>query len=84
MMWKRLPVVIIFFMNIVILEANGETDHNNKYIPKSLQERLKISGELRYRLEVRDNFDFNDSSDDKDGFHLLRTRLNCDYNIPAA
>ena len=47
----------------------------NQYLPQF----LKADVEFRYRFEYRDNFDFNDSSDDKDGFELLRSRLNLQW-----
>ena len=51
------------------------------YLPKELQKNLKVSLEMRYRLEGRDNFDFNESAHDTDTFDLLRTRLMLDANI---
>lgn len=50
------------------------------YLPQGLKEKLKVSLELRYRLESRDNFDFSQNSDDTDTFHLLRNRLMLDYS----
>lgn len=48
----------------------------NKHLPKY----LKADIEVRHRLESRNNFDFNDSLDDEDTFHLLRTRFNLAFN----
>jgi hypothetical protein len=44
-------------------------------ITPHLPEYLQADLQVRYRLESRDNFDFSDSVDDKDAFHLYRTRL---------
>lgn len=49
------------------------------YVPEPWNEKLRIDVETRYRFEYRDNFDFNDAKDDEDGFHLLRTRINIDF-----
>ncbi|MFQ5455788.1 MAG: alginate export family protein [Nitrospirota bacterium] len=51
----------------------------NDYLPEPVSHKLNISGQLRYRLELRDNFDFDDSADDNQDIHLLRTRINVDY-----
>lgn len=50
----------------------------DELLPETLSDKLSISLQLRYRFEYRDNFDFNGHRDDKDGFQLLRTRLNVD------
>ncbi|MBI3324526.1 MAG: alginate export family protein [Candidatus Omnitrophica bacterium] len=39
---------------------------------------VKFGGELRYRLELRDDFNFNDAAYEDDAIHLLRTRLQAD------
>jgi len=49
--------------------------------PQSLMNgRLTVNtgGELRYRLEWRDDFTFNDDAYEDDAVHLLRTRLHVD------
>lgn len=46
------------------------------WVPDKAGKMVKTSGEFRYRLEGRDNFDFDDAKDDEDVFHLFRTRLN--------
>lgn len=38
-----------------------------------------FSGEVRWRFEFLDNFDFKDELKDQDGIHLFRTRLNFEY-----
>jgi len=50
----------------------------NELMPETLKDKLSISLELRYRFEYHNDFDFNSHVDDKDGFQLLRTRLNID------
>lgn len=54
------------------------------YLPSSFTQKVKIGGQLRHRLERRDNFDFNDSKDDADTFHLIRLRLNFDFMFNQA
>ncbi len=54
--------------------------HAGPLINKHLPDQLKMDVELRYRLEYRSNFDFNDAADDKDAFHLYRTRIGLKYN----
>lgn len=49
----------------------------NQYLP----ENLKIDYEFRYRLESRNNFDFNSAIDDRDTFHLIRSRLSIDWSV---
>lgn len=51
------------------------------FIPKPWQKKLKISLHLRHRLEYQENKDFTDNLEgtDHDAFHLLRTRLNIDF-----
>ncbi len=44
---------------------------------------LKTSGELRYRLELRNDFNFNDASYEDDALHLLRTRLGIEAAMPS-
>jgi len=39
---------------------------------------VKTGGELRYRLELRDDFNFNDEAFEDDALHLLRARLHLD------
>lgn len=39
---------------------------------------VKTGGEFRYRLELRDDFTFNDDAFEDDAVHLLRTRLHLD------
>ena len=55
------------------------------YLPKELKEKLKVSLEMRYRLEARDDFDFSKNADrtsfETDTFHLLRARLMLDANL---
>lgn len=41
---------------------------------------LDIGVNIRHRLELRDNFDFNDDIDDEDAFHLIRTRINIAFD----
>jgi len=41
---------------------------------------MKVGGELRYRLELRDDFTFNDDAYEDDAVHLLRTRLQVDVH----
>ena len=51
--------------------------------PVKLGERvtMKVGGEFRYRLELRDDFTFNDSAFEDDTVQLLRTRLHVDVAV---
>ncbi len=51
----------------------------NDALPNALSDSLDISVQIRHRYEHRNNFDFNDRRDDRDGFHLIRTRINTDW-----
>lgn len=54
--------------------------HAGKSLNQYLPEKIKADLEIRYRLEHRDNFDFNSSRADRDTFYLQRIRLNLSYN----
>ena len=45
------------------------------------QVKLKMGGEFRYRLELRDNFNFNHETYEDDALSLFRSRLN--FNLTA-
>jgi hypothetical protein len=47
-----------------------------KIINEKLPHWVNLDLQYRYRGEYKDNFDFNDSVDDEEWIHLLRTRLN--------
>lgn len=44
--------------------------------------QVTVGGELRYRLEVRDDFTFNDDAYEDDTVQLLRTRLYANLTAP--
>ena len=73
---------IVFFCSN-LLAADGFFIQN--YLPKELKDKLKVSVEMRYRLEARQDFDFSENDDrtsnENDTFHLLRTRLMFDANL---
>ena len=73
---------IMFFCSN-LLAADGFFIQN--YLPKKLKDKLKVSVEMRYRLEARQDFDFSENTDrtsnENDTFHLLRTRLMLDANL---
>lgn len=66
-------VMLVFFIMYTYSAYAGEKI--NQYLPKF----LKADVEFRHRLEYRDNFDFNDSRNDRDTFDLWRTRLNLQW-----
>lgn len=72
------------FLNLlVMLGILGNFTQNvfaGPLINQSLPESLKVDLEYRYRLEYRENFDFNNSVSDRDTFHLGRGRINLSYN----
>ncbi len=72
-MHKFLPSGVILSLLLVSSANAGEI--LNKHLPKF----LKADMEFRYRYEYRNNFDFNKSRDDRDGFDLFRSRLNLQY-----
>lgn len=43
--------------------------------------KLKLGGEFRYRLELRDDFNFNDATYEDDALNLFRSRLNLDLTL---
>lgn len=78
---QKILVMVFALAAIFFLSFPLYAENINTYLPEKLQEFLKISGELRYRFELRDDFDFNESIDDEQDIHLLRTRLNFDANF---
>jgi len=44
---------------------------------------LQWGAALQYRFEFRDNFDWDRTRDDRDGFHLLRTRFQVTWTVAA-
>ncbi|MBI1870317.1 MAG: alginate export family protein [Chlamydiae bacterium] len=69
-------MVFLAFCESSILGADLGEWRLQTLIPKKVENKVKVSAEFRYRLEARDNFDFDDAKDDEDVFHLFRTRLN--------
>lgn len=43
--------------------------------------KAKFGGEFRYRLELRDDFNFNDAAYEDDALNLFRSRLNLDLSV---
>lgn len=78
-----LTLGIMFLCAQAVSAAEGFFIQN--YLPKELGKKLKVSLELRYRLEGRDDYDFSKLADTganaTDTFHLLRTRLMLDANL---
>lgn len=66
----------ILILGTAVLLCSLPPAWSGELINKHLPEFLKMDIQFRYRLESRDNFDFNDSVDDKDAFSLYRSRLN--------
>ena len=60
------------------LSASAEAADSQPVSFTSGRLTVKASGELRYRLEFRDNFTFDDATYEDDDLHLLRTRLSVD------
>ena len=84
---KNSGVVVLAALGIMLLCGNSQAEgvFIQDYLPKGLKEKLKVSMEMRYRLEGRKDFDFSQRADTgataTDTFHLLRTRLMLDGNI---
>ena len=80
---KIFTILVMLSLGIMLfsLQANAQgVKPINSYIPDSFGEKLDVKLELRYRFESRENFDFYDSNNDKDDFHLFRSRLNINYD----
>ena len=73
-MFRKLGMIGMFLMMMDACHAFAG-DMINKYLP----DYLKVDLQYRYRLEYRDNFDFNDTRDDRDTFNLYRLRLNLNF-----
>ena len=43
--------------------------------------KIKVGGEARYRLELRNNLNLNDAAYEDDAVNLFRTRLNLTVNL---
>lgn len=66
--------------------ALERTDHFLDTLAKPImvykdQVKIKLGGEFRYRLELRDDFNFNDSTYEDDALNLFRSRLNLDLSL---
>ena len=68
-------VGILFCTLVVLLGSGAPKVYAGPLINQRLPEYLKMDLEFRYRFEYRENFDFSDSREDDDAFHLLRTRV---------
>lgn len=45
------------------------------------QVKVKMGGEFRYRLELRDDFNFNDATYEDDTVNLFRSRFSLDLTL---
>lgn len=77
---KILQGIIILAMVLIMMVCVIPTVHAGPLLNKHLPEKLKADLEFRYRMEYRDNFDFNSSRADEDTFYLGRARLSLTYN----
>jgi hypothetical protein len=64
---------------IAVLISLPSLAYAGELINKRLPSYLKADVQMRYRLESKDNFDFNDRREDRDAYHLLRTRIGLSY-----
>jgi hypothetical protein len=73
-------IVVAYFASITLITMGCLSSYAGELISKHIPETLPVKAdvEFRYRLEARDNFDFNNTKDDENIFHLYRTRLNLD------
>lgn len=78
---SRLAVLALGILAIFSTPVRAEGIFIQDYLPKEWKDKIKVSVESRYRLEAKDDFDFNQRADDTDTFHLLRMRLNLDAAI---
>ena len=69
---------IAFFLTFLLMIFSS-TSFAGDFLNKHLPSYLKIDAEFRYRLEYKNNFDFNKGNDDADTYNLVRTRLSLAY-----
>ncbi len=67
------------FMMVGLLCLNFQVVYAGEILNKHLPDQLKIDLQLRERFESKDDFDFSDSREDRDMYHLIRTRLGINY-----
>ncbi len=76
-----LAVCSLFWGNIAHAGALAEAD---EFLDETFRERtvadspvkVRVGGQFRYRMEYRNDFNFNDRTYEDDAIHFLRTRLN--------
>jgi len=66
---------IMILIGVCVFLGAGQAQAG-KILNEHLPDWLKVDLEFRHRFEYRQNFDFNDTADDEDGFNLYRSRLN--------
>ncbi len=72
-------MVTVLLTMILFLLVCVQSAHAGPLINKHLPSYLKMDVEFRHRFEYRDNFDFSESREDDDAFHLFRTRVGLTY-----
>ncbi|HLD69293.1 MAG TPA: alginate export family protein [Candidatus Omnitrophota bacterium] len=75
MRYKNL-LLSIFFVFIALRPQARAGEFLNQHLPSY----LKADIEYRYRLEYKNNFDFDKGKDDTDAYNLFRTRVNLNYS----
>ncbi len=65
----------VFLILILFSNSAQAGDFLNQHLP----EYLKADIEFRYRMEYKNNFDFDKGKDDADAYNLYRTRVNLAY-----
>ncbi len=66
-------------MAVLAVLLMGTVSEAGDWINKKLPDAIKADLQVRYRLEYRSDFDFNESKDDNDAYNLYRTRLNLKF-----
>ncbi len=71
---------IIFLLSTFFLFTGLRDSWAGDFLNPYLPSYLKADLEFRYRLEYKNNFDFNKGKDDADAYNLYRSRLSLKYN----
>lgn len=66
-----------------VMDDSAQAAPQESAKPAPAPEKVKISGEMRFRPEMRDNADFNDKVDDNKAFIGQRIRLNFDIKTDS-
>ncbi len=69
----------LFLLVVLWADFQGMA-HAGDFLNQHLPSYLKADVEFRYRMEYKNNFDFDKGKDDADAYNLYRTRVSLTYN----